>query len=233
MRRNVLRFSWLLTLVAPLGLAVACIDTEGTMKEYLDRTADIRGVAQSDTGPPPDVTVGTGGLTPGTYYVVCLPALAGGDLEKSLRFKATVTYDDAVAPAESTMSMKFQILPINGVKTSEAIGPIFPDPTAASSLVRDGYFKLNFGTSPTLPKEGNGLTHADFGLSDLIVEGLLTAPPTRFCTALNGKTQPSGIEIKRDLDFCIGQLVTDENAAMPVPAPNEYACPVVGRDAGF
>ncbi len=180
---------------------------------------------------PPDASVEDHAITDvkettthltGTYFVVCLPALAGGNLAQSLRFKATVEY---VEGTPSTLSTQLQPLPKGSVRVSEALSPIFPG-APISSPIKNGYFKWDGGATPDLPASNNALTGVTYGIDAFIIEGLTTNADDQFCAGFSGKSRPSGIEFKSDIDICLFQRVTSETSAMPVPSASAFTCPL-------
>lgn len=195
--------------------------------EYLDRTNGIRGVAPDsgtpveipEAGPPPEAGVDS---FSGDYIVVCLAALSFKDIQKTLRFKGTVTYTKTNEQSGS-LKLTVQMLKIGAVNLSEPVGPTFEATGAATGL----FATLAFGNTPDLPSSANALTGTDFGIDNFTMKTTLTGPPETFCSNISGKTRPSGIVIEgTGADVCLFQRVTDPAADQPIPEAAKYVCPI-------
>lgn len=201
----------------PVAAGVGCIDPKGRLDAYIEETKSLRGAGNASAS---DASVSAdGGTFSGDYFGICLPSLAGGDMNLTLRFRVTV---DSTGDA---IKMKLQCLPEGSTTTGAAIGPVFPDPQGSGALV-EGKFNVTVGSTPGLPASCNALTHLDWGLDNLAIDGALTAPPERFCAGLSGKTRPSGLAIDKSKDFCLFYRVSGPDQQVTLPQPAEFTCPI-------
>ncbi len=208
------------TLVGGASSMSACADTQGAMDDYLARTQPLRN--QYLQGESDAAIASDAGAFAGTYMLYCLSPLVAGDVKRTLRFKAVVTY----APVETgtgPISMTLQAMTIGTTSGANAIGPIFPAAPAASAEVTNGKFVLAIGDSPDLPKESNPLTGVDWGINALVFRGTLTTPPAGFCANLTGLTRPSGLDAAGTT--CLFKAASSDDESIPVPEAAEYTCP--------
>ena len=209
-----------------LGLALtSCVNPLGDQPKedydsYLQRTEGKRGggdVAYNGT-----LAKTSAESFKGDYVAVCLAALSFQNLQRTLRFKATVDYvktDDKTG----SIDVVLQALKIGATNLSEPIGPTF----SAKAAVDVRIAKLSFGMTPDLPKEANALTMVAFGIDGLAMQTAFTSPPKQFCANLKGKTRPSGIMIEgTGKDVCLFLRSESPEKDVVIPAAAEYSCPL-------
>lgn len=203
--------------VLPL-CAFACVDPRADYDDYLARTETQRGpipVAVSDAsfeGAAPD-----GGFS-SDYYVACLPSIALGNLQKTLKFRASVVYT-----ATNTINITMYPIKAGAADLSETIGaPLVKNDTPVTA---DGKFVADFGTpgidGPANPISGNPIT---FG--KCIMEGYLTEPPAKFCAELNALiVKPSEISLEEPGDACRFWKIEAPSGPLPPIKKEDFVCP--------
>ncbi|MBP9114335.1 MAG: hypothetical protein KBF88_16090 [Polyangiaceae bacterium] len=197
-----------------MSFALACVDTQGDLDAYYDRSLPNR---TREAGAS-DVQLGDSGAFGGTYFVTCMPFLVVGNTDQSLRFKANVT------STETEISMTLQILTAKTVKPSDTAGAVFPTP-AVKGAISEGKFLLDFGTTPTFPATANPITGTDVFVEGLKVNGLLTNPPAQFCATLDGTVRPSGTVVDPAKSACLFQKIENETDAVSIPPFADFKCP--------
>jgi hypothetical protein len=213
------------SLAACLGL-VACVDTEGAMRDYIDRSQSLR-----DTFKVPDTDVPNFEGTPpanassGTYVASCLSPLVGKNTAQLLRFKTAITYEPS-GPLGRNIRISFMTMPTGNSRASSALEPLFPSDQASgtASVSEKGTFVLKIGNTPKLPAEGNAITNVLWGIDNLKLGGALTKFPESFCANLFGRSRPSGLDAAGTV--CVFRRVTDENSPVDdLDAASYASCP--------
>ncbi|HSO31673.1 MAG TPA: hypothetical protein VLT33_04140 [Labilithrix sp.] len=154
----------------------------------------------------------------GLYFGACLTTLAGGRVDRVLRFYTEVKYTPPVSAAQATLELKLTALKLGAgggppptVSKSETVGQSYTVPKGP--VAASGVYAGPLGTI-TVPGAANPISGRDVVIEQTNVPGRFA--PARFCSQLGGHVvAPADALLEGGSNTCIYLPVKEGD---PTPA---------------
>jgi hypothetical protein len=213
-------------LVTGVPLAVACVMPKDDYEDFLARTADARAALLVE--PTVDASVVLEAALPeagfgGTYYLSCLPALAQGDLKKTLNFQTTFQVVPA-ADGGSIATLSATALVDGATDLSQTVGAAN---MGSGSLDSNGVGDVIFPAVVTIPGAANPV---QAGLDITIASGsdlkFYVTSATELCAGFGATiTSPELIKLTTKSNPCVLRPFPQPSGPLPPLAAADYHCP--------
>ena len=208
--------------VVALLAAPACVDPRADYEDFVQRTNDTRGHGFVSDASALEASAIDGGFT-GTYYAACLPELVAGNVTRTLRFVATVTYTPT-DPSSKKGMLDVQLVPLvkGATDLSQTVGASFG--TAAPTPVDEaGNFDANVG-APTVPAAANPISTNDAVFSRASLKGTLLGHDL-FCSDLFGEVVSPQIIDFSGGNYCLFYFHPQPAGALEPLVADQFHCP--------
>lgn len=220
-RRPIVRTALAAATVAML--LAACIPTPSDdYQDYLQKTETQRGGPIVDSGPPPDGSIPDGGAS-GNYLIWCLPRLALGDLVKSLRFRAELTFTGNAAGGK----IDAKLYPL--LKTATDLSQISTAGAAldikGATVKADTSFSMVFDPSIVVAGDANPFSGNNITIEGARLDGYLLSTES-FCAELVGEvTKPISSSFADPGDICLYRRFDQPSGPLPPLKVEDFHCP--------
>ena len=208
--------------VVALLAAPACVDPRADYEDFVQRTNDARGHGFVSDASAIEASAIDGGFT-AAYYLACLPELVAGNVTRTLRFAATVTYTPKDASSKKgTLDIQLVSLVKGATDLSQTVGASFgtSEPTPVDEA---GNFDASMG-APTVPAAANPISTNDAVFSRASLKGTLLGHDF-FCSDLLGQVVSPEIIDFSGGNYCLFFFHPQSTGVLESLVADQFHCP--------